>query len=158
MSVYQWLLLIHVVCFAIWFGSVVVSWLLIRALEERLTDPQRAAQFAELLRHYIRLETRVVDVAFVGVVVTGVVLAQFFVGWSPWVIGKLVLYLIQFGLTLWYLLVHLRPLRYPCSPREYRRWYELLTLSFVVFGASLVWTYFGRGWFAIEHIANTTNP
>ncbi len=158
MDIYRWLVLVHVVCFAIWFGSVVVSWLLIRALEERLTDAQRAEPFAALLRHYIRLETRVVDVAFVGVVVTGVAMAQFFVGWSPWVVGKLVLYLVQFGVTLWYLLVHLRPLCYPCTAREYRRWYELLTLSFVVFGLSLVWTYFGRGWFGVEQLVDLARP
>ena len=144
MGVYQLLVFLHVTCFAIWFGSVVVSLMLIRVLEERLTDPQRAAQFSDFLGSYIRLETKVVDVAFLGVAVTGVIMAQFFAGWSPWTIGKLALYVAQFGLTLWYIGARIRPLRYPCSRLEYRRWYELFAVSLGLFAVVLLWTFFGR--------------
>ncbi|MFN3395003.1 MAG: hypothetical protein ACK424_10640, partial [Candidatus Thermochlorobacter sp.] len=71
---YSLLLLLHVVCFALWFGAVAASALVIRTLQPRLTDAASGAHDAELLRTYIRLEVKLVDVAFFGVLISGALL------------------------------------------------------------------------------------
>lgn len=138
------LLFLHVVCFALWMGAVAASMLVIRVLEPRLTNPDRAAMDEELLKTYIRYEVKLVDMAFFGVLATGVLLAQFFVGWTLWTLTKLTLYLVQFGATMTYIAKFIRPLAYPCSRAEYKRWNGLFGLSFSLFFIALVWTYFGR--------------
>ncbi|MCS7013300.1 MAG: hypothetical protein RMI34_12180 [Chloroherpetonaceae bacterium] len=138
------LLLVHVVCFALWLGAVAASLLVVRILEPRLTDESAGARDAELLRAYIRLEVKLVDVAFFGVFVSGVALAQFFAGWSVWTVVKLLLYLVQFAATMFYLAKFIRPLAYPCSPNEYKRWYGVFAIALTFFTLTLSWTYFGR--------------
>lgn len=138
------LLLAHIVCFALWFGAVAASALVIRVLQPRLTDPDSGARDAELLRAYIRLEVKLVDVAFFGVFISGVLLAQFFVGWSSWTFVKLSLYLAQFAATMLYIAKQIRPLAYPCSSAAYRRWYGVFALALLFFVLTLGWTYFGR--------------
>lgn len=141
---YSLLLLLHIVCFALWFGAVAASALVIRTLQPRLTDAASGAHDAELLRTYIRLEVKLVDVAFFGVLISGVLLAQFFVGWSTWTVVKLSLYLVQFAATMLYITKYIRPLAYPCSFAEYRRWYGVFGVALVFFSLTLAWTYFGR--------------
>lgn len=138
------LLLLHVVCFALWFGAVAASALVVRVLQPRLTDDASGARDAELLRAYIRLEVKLVDVAFFGVLISGVLLAQFFVGWSTWTVVKLSLYFAQFAATMLYIGKYVRPLAYPCSLSEYRRWHGVFVIALVFFSLALGWTYFGR--------------
>lgn len=141
---YSTLLLVHIVCFALWFGAVAASLLVIRILEPRLTNAETGTRDAELLRAYIRQEVKLVDVAFFGVFLSGVLLAQFFVGWSVWTVIKLLLYLMQFAATMFYLVRFVRPLAYPCSVVEYRRWYGVFAVALFFFTLTLSWTYFGR--------------
>jgi putative membrane protein len=116
----------------------------IRTLQPRLTDATSGAHDAELLRAYIRLEVKLVDVAFFGVFITGLLLTQFFVGWSMWSIVKLSLYMVQFLATMLYIRQYIRPLAYPCSPLQYRKWYGVFVVAFIFFLLTLSWTYFGR--------------
>lgn len=125
-------------------GAVAASMFVIRTLEPRLTNPDRASMDEELLKTYIRHEVKLVDVAFLGVLLTGVLLAQFFAGWTLWTAVKLALYFVQFGATTLYIAKFIRPLKYPCSPNEYKRWQGLFAVSFSLFFVVLVWTYFGR--------------
>ncbi len=141
---YRALLFLHVSCFALWMGAVAASMLVIRTLEPRLTSPERATQDSDLLKTYIRYEVKLVDVAFFGVLFTGVALAHFYVGWTLWTVVKLALYFVQFGATMFYIAMFIKPLVYPCSPHDYQRWYGLFATSFSLFFIVLVWTYFGR--------------
>lgn len=141
---YSFLVFLHVTCFALWMGAVAASMLVIRTLEPRLTNPDHAAQDSELLKTYIRYEVKLVDVAFFGVLLTGVTLAQFYVGWTLWTTVKLALYFVQFGATMFYIATFIKPLAYPCSPSDYKRWYGLFATSFSLFFVVLLWTYFGR--------------
>ncbi len=143
-AIYSLLLLLHVSCFALWFGAVAASALVIRTLQPRLTDASSGAHDAELLRAYIRQEVKLVDVAFFGVFITGFLLAQFFVGWSLWSIVKLSLYMAQFLATMLYIRQYIRPLTYPCSFLQYRKWYGVFAVAFTFFLLTLSWTYFGR--------------
>lgn len=138
------LLLSHVVCFALWFGAVAASMLVIRTLEPRLTNPDRASLDAELLKTYIRYEVKLVDAAFFGALLTGVALAHFYVGWTLWSVVKLSLYFVQFAATMLYIAKFIKPLAYPCSRRDYKRWYGLFAVSFSLFSITLMWTYFGK--------------
>ncbi len=141
---YSLLVFLHVSCFALWMGAVAASMLVIRTLEPRLTNPDRAIQDSELLNTYIRYEVKLVDVAFFGVLLTGVTLAHFYVGWTIWTAVKLALYFVQFGATMFYIATRIKPLLYPCSPSDYKRWYGLFATSFSLFFVVLLWTYFGR--------------
>jgi putative membrane protein len=143
-AMYSLLVFLHVVCFALWMGAVAASMLVIRTLEPRLTNPDRAPLDAELLKTYIRYEVKLVDVAFFGVLLTGVALAHFYIGWTLWTTVKLSLYFVQFGATMFYIAKFIRPLSYPCSTNDYKRWYGLFAVSFSLFFVVLVWTYFGR--------------
>lgn len=141
---YRALLLIHVACFAIWMGAVVASMLVIRTLQARLTRPDGDPADAELLRAYIRREVKLVDVVFVGVLVSGIALAQYYVGWSSWAFAKLALYFVQFGATIAFIRLRIRPIGYPCTPALYGRWYQLFGVSLGMFAVVLLVTYFGR--------------
>lgn len=141
---YSLLVFLHVTCFALWMGAVAASLFVIRTLEPRLTNPDFATKDSELLKAYIRYEVKLVDTAFFGVLFTGIALAQFYIGWTLWTIVKLALYFVQFGATMLYIATFIKPLVYPCSTREYKRWYGLFATSFSLFFVVLLWTYFGR--------------
>lgn len=144
---YHLLLLIHITCFAIWMGAIVASLLLVRTLQPRLTAPNSTAnaeQDAALLQSYIRREIKLVDVVFLGVLLSGVVLAQGYTGWTAWVLVKVGLFITQVAATMGYVFWRVRPLTYPCSPHDYRRWYELIALSLSFFALTLLVVYFGR--------------
>ncbi len=142
---YQFLLLIHVACFALWMGTVAASLLVVRTLEPRLTGVTGdATPDADLLRAYIRQEVKFVDVVFAGVLVSGIMLAQLHTGWTPWVLTKIGLFIAQFVATMAYIQVFIRPLTYPCPPYRYRRWYGLFAVSLSFFAVTLLVVFFGR--------------
>lgn len=142
---YQLLLLIHITCFALWMGAVAASLLVVRTLEPRLTGVEGdAAADAGLLRAYIRREVKFVDVVFAGVLISGIVLAQVYYGWTPWVFLKIGLFVAQFAATMAYIHRFIRSLSYPCSPQLYRRWYGLFGLSLSFFLLTLLVVFFGR--------------
>lgn len=133
----------HVTCFAAWFGTVLASLFLLRTLEPRLTGSARQApEDARLLREFIRLETKVADVAFIGVLASGILLAVFFHGWSVWLRVKTFLIVLQVVLTMGYIIRAIRPLSYPCLPDEYRNWYRLFAISLIMFALVLSVTFF----------------
>jgi putative membrane protein len=135
--------LIHITCFAAWFGTVFASFFLLKTLEPGLTGkPETAAGHAALLQRYIKLETKVADVAFIGVILSGLLIAHFYHGWSIWVFVKSMLIILQAALTMGYIMKAIRPLSYPCTPVQYRRWYRLFTISFSMFALVLLITFF----------------
>jgi hypothetical protein len=141
---YHSLLMIHVVCFALWMGAVVASLLVVHTFESRLTRPDGLASDGELLRAYIRHEVKLVDVAFISLLISGVALAQFYIGWSSWVLLKIGLFIAQFAATIGIIYLRIRPITYPCTPALYRRWYLLFSVSFSFFAITLLVVYFGR--------------
>ncbi len=142
---YQFLLLIHVACFALWMGAVAASLLVVRTFEPRLTtgDGDVTAD-AALLRAYIRREVKFVDAVFAGVLISGIVLAQLYTGWTPWVLTKVGLFIAQFVATMAYIQVFIRPLTYPCPPFLYRRWYGLFAVSLGFFAVTLAVVFLAR--------------
>ncbi|NNJ08886.1 hypothetical protein EKD04_000940 [Chloroflexales bacterium ZM16-3] len=141
---YHVLLMIHVTCFALWMGAIVASLLVVRTLEGRLTNPAAAAAEGELLRSYIRREVKLVDVVFIGLLVSGIALAQFYIGWNSWVLLKIGLFIAQFVATIGFIFLWIRPISYPCSPAMYRRWYQLFSVSIGFFVVTLLVVYLGR--------------
>jgi putative membrane protein len=113
-------------------------------LESRLTNPDTGKRDEELLRSYIKLEMKLVDVSFILVAISGAALAQFYIGWNYWTITKTGLYLTQFLITMAYLVKYIRPIVYPCSQQEYKRWYGIFGLAFSLFTITLVFTFFGK--------------
>lgn len=142
---YQFLLLIHVACFALWMGAVAASALMVRTFEPRLTtNAGDVTTDAALMRAYIRREVKFVDVVFAGVLISGIALAQLYTGWTPWVLTKIGLFVAQFVATMAYIQVFIRPLTYPCSPSLYRRWYGLFAVSLSFFAITLIVVFFGK--------------
>ncbi|NTV62528.1 MAG: hypothetical protein HGA65_03185 [Oscillochloris sp.] len=141
---YHALLMIHVLCFALWMGAVVASLLVVHTFEGRLTRPDGLASDGELLRSYIRHEVKLVDVAFTTLLISGITLAQFYIGWNSWVFLKLGLFIAQFGATVGMIYARIRQITYPCTPTLYRRWYQLFGVSFSFFAVTLLVVYFGR--------------
>lgn len=145
MIIYKALLLVHVVSFALWFGAVAASLLVIRTLQDRLTDsPNFRPEDEQLLRGYIRKEVKLVDVVFLLLIASGILLAQFVTGWRPWVIVKLVLLVLQFAATMAYIRLFIWGITYPTTPQIYRRWYGLFAVSLSFFAVILLYVYFGR--------------
>jgi putative copper export protein len=143
MDIHALLRLLHITCFAAWFGTVLSSLFLLKILENRLTGSEgESREFAALLKHYIRLETRVTDFVFTGCVITGILLAVFFHGWSLWVLVKSGLIMLQVILTMGYVIRSIRPVTYPCTRAEYRNWYRLFTISLCMFALILLITFF----------------
>jgi hypothetical protein len=143
MDYHALLRLIHVTCFSAWFGTVFASFFILKALEPKLTGgEEEAAESAALLQRFIKLETKVADVGFIGVIVSGIMLAQLYHGWTFWVFVKSMLLLLQLALTMGYIMMAIRPISYPCTPAEYRSWYRLFMISFAMFGVVLVITFF----------------
>lgn len=137
------LLFIHVTCFAAWFGTVLASLFLLKTLESRLTGmAPRAGEDALLLREFIKRETKVADVAFIGVVLSGILLASFFHGWTLWVVAKSGLVVLQVALTMGYIIRAIQPISYPCPPEMFRNWYRLFAISLGMFALVLGVTFF----------------
>jgi len=143
MDFHTLLLFIHVTCFAAWFGTVLASLFLLKTLESRLTGSAlRAGEDALLLREFIKRETKVADVAFIGVVLSGILLASFFHGWTLWVAVKSGLIVLQVSLTMGYIIRAIQPLSYPCTPEMFRNWYRLFAISLGMFALVLGVTFF----------------
>jgi len=143
---YQVLLFLHIVSFAVWMGIVVASLMLIKSLQPKLTDFKAAEvqEFAKMLKNYIGLEVKIVDVMFLTVITTGASLAHFYIGWNAWTITKGILVFLQLLATIGYVFVAVRNIEYPCQPSEFKKWYTLFTISLSFFTAILLFVFFGR--------------
>jgi putative membrane protein len=145
MDLHALLRLIHITGFAAWFGTIFATFFLLKTLEPGLTGEQKQAEeYQMLLRRFIKLETKVADVAVITVLLSGLLLAHFWQGWSPWVFAKIVLLILQIALTLGYIIKAIQPLACPCDTSAYRAWYRLFTISFSMFGIVLLLTFFLR--------------
>lgn len=143
MELHELLRFIHITCFAAWFGTVFASMFFLKTLEPGLTGTEaQVGDKPKLLQRYIKLETKVADVSFIGVVATGIILAQFYHGWTVWALVKSGLIILQVALTMGYIVKAIQPLTYPCTRSEYKKWYNLFTISFSMFGAVLGVTFF----------------
>jgi putative membrane protein len=134
---------LHIIFFASWFGTILASLFLLKALEEKLTSSNsNHAEYAALLRHFLKLETKVADVAVIGVILTGIMLAALYHGWTVWVFVKSALIVLQIFMTIAYIMHSVRSISYPCSRREYGNWYRLFTISLTMFALILLVTFF----------------
>ena len=142
---YDTLTLIHILSFAIWFGLVVASLIVIKVFEPKLTDPNIDAEtYAGFLKSYIKGETKFIDIFFPLVIVSGILLAMFFTGWNNWVIIKIILVILQFAATMGFIFGVIRKITYPCDKRMYKNWYYLMGVSITFFSVTLIFVYFGR--------------
>ena len=134
---------LHIIFFAAWFGSVLTSLFFLKAVESNLTgNDGNHIEFAQLLKRFLKLETKVADVAVIGVILSGILLAVFYHGWSTWVFVKSLLIVLQIALTIGYIIRSVRTLTYPCSKREYGNWYRLFGISLTMFALVLIVTFF----------------
>ncbi|NTW51084.1 MAG: hypothetical protein HGB22_00645 [Chlorobiaceae bacterium] len=137
--------LVHITGFAAWFGTIFASFFLLKTLEPGLTgDGSQAQEYRVLLMRFIKLETKVADVAVISVILSGLLLAHFYQGWSPWVFTKIVLLVLQIALTMGYIVKVIQRITYPCDALQYRSWYRLFTISFSMFAVVLAVTFFLR--------------
>lgn len=135
--------LIHVTSFATWFGTVFASLFLLKTLEPKLTGPNNdPGDYPLLLQTYIKLETKVADAGFKTAIVSGLLLAFFFHGWTIPVLIKTGLIILQVALTMGYIIKAIHPLKYPCSRSDYKKWYNLFTISLTMFALVLGVTFF----------------
>ena len=145
MDFHALLRLIHITGFAAWFGTIFASFFLLKTLESGLTgEQQQADDYSLLLRRFIKLETKVADVAVISVILSGLLLAQFYEGWTLWVFAKIGLVLLQIALTMGFIIKAIQPITYPCDTAKYTAWYKLFTISFSMFGIILIVTFFLR--------------
>jgi uncharacterized membrane protein len=144
MELHTILRFLHIVSFAAWFGSVLASLFFLKVLEPKLTgnDEKQAEEYSSLLRKYIKLETKVADAGVIGVLISGVLLASFYHGWTFWVFVKSGLIVLQIALTLGYIVRAIQPLKYPSTHREYRQWYRLFGISLTMFTLVLLCSFF----------------
>ena len=137
------LLFIHVTAFATWFGTVFASLFLLKTLEPKLTGTyDDLGDYPMLLQTYIKLETKVADAGFKTTIVSGLLLALFFHGWTIAVAIKSALIILQVALTMGYIIKAIHPLQYPCSRSDYKKWYNLFTISLLMFALVLGVTFF----------------
>ena len=135
--------LLHVTSFAAWFGSVLASLYFLNSIEEKLTgNASNIGEYTSLLQRYIKLETKVADTGFKVVIVTGILLATLYHGWTLWVFVKIALIVLQVALTLGYITRSIRTLSYPCTVADYKRWYRLFTISLSMFAVVLSVSFF----------------
>lgn len=135
--------LIHVASFATWFGTVFASLFLLKTLEPKLTGSNKdSGDYPLLLQTYIKLETKVADAGFKIAIVSGLLLAFFFHGWTIPVLIKTGLIILQVALTMGYIVKAIHPLKYPCSRSDYKKWYNLFTISLTMFALVLGVTFF----------------
>ena len=134
---------LHIICFASWFGTILASIFLLKALESKLTyNDNYNAEYSALLQRFLKLETKVADVAVIGVIISGILLAALYHGWTIWVVVKSLLIVLQIVLTISYIMRSVRPISYPCSKSEYGNWYRLFAISLIMFLLVLVITFF----------------
>jgi putative copper export protein len=145
MDFHALLRLVHITGFAAWFGTIFATLFLLKTLEPGLTgDKQQAEEYSMLLRRFIKLETKVADVAVISVILSGLLLAQFYQGWTPWVFAKIGLLVLQIALTMGFIVKAIQPIAYPCDTTRYRAWYRLFAISFSMFAVVLLVTFFLR--------------
>ncbi|NTW56367.1 MAG: hypothetical protein HGB20_04900 [Chlorobiaceae bacterium] len=144
MELHSVLRFLHVVSFAAWFGSVLASLFLLKTLEPKLTgaDEKAAEEYSALLRKYVKLETKVADAGVIGVILSGILLALLYHGWTLWVYVKSALVVLQIALTLGYIVRAIQPLKYPCMKAEFGRWYRLFGISLTMFALVLLCSFF----------------
>ena len=134
---------VHIVSFAAWFGTILASLFLLKAIESKLTgNDDNTAEYAQLLQRFLKLETKVADVAVIGVILSGILLAVLYHGWTLWVFVKSILIVLQITLTIGYIIRSVRTLTYPCSKREYNSWYRLFGISLTMFALVLFVSFF----------------
>ena len=134
---------LHIIFFASWFGTILASLFLLKALEEKLTSSEgNHEEYASLLRRFLKLETKVADVAVIGVILTGILLAALYHGWTIWVFVKSLLIVLQIALTIGYIMHSVRNISYPCSRQEFGKWYRLFGISLIMFTLVLMVTFF----------------
>lgn len=140
---YATLRLVHITCFAAWMGNVIASRFFIRSIEEKMTDQQGDAEpYRSIMMRFIKAETKITDIAVPGVLISGLMLAGLYHGWTFQVILKGILFATQVILTLGYIAKAIRPLSYPCTTRDYQKWYRLFSISFTMFGIILYTSFF----------------
>ena len=146
MDFHTLLRVVHITSFAAWFGTIFASFFLLKTLEPGLTgdEKQKADDYSLLLRRFIKLETKVADVAVISVILSGLLLAHFYVGWTPWVFAKIGLLVLQIALTMGFIIKAIQPITYPCDAARYTAWYKLFTISFSMFAIVLIVTFFLR--------------
>ncbi|RXK84564.1 hypothetical protein EST62_09305 [Chlorobaculum sp. 24CR] len=145
MDFHALLRVIHITGFAAWFGTIFATLFLLKTLEPGLTgDKQQANDHSLLLRRFIKLETKMADVAVISVILSGLLLAHFYEGWTPWVFAKIGLMLLQIALTMGFIVKAIQPITYPCDTAQYTAWYRLFTISFSMFAVVLLVTFFLR--------------
>ncbi|UZJ40568.1 hypothetical protein OO006_09380 [Prosthecochloris sp. SCSIO W1101] len=134
---------IHVTSFATWFGTVFASLFFLKTLEPKLTGPDNdPGDYPMLLQTYIKLETKVADAGFKTAIVSGLLLAFFFHGWTVGIMIKVGIIVLQVALTMGYIIKAIQPLQYPCSRSDYKKWYNLFTISLTMFALVLSITFF----------------
>jgi uncharacterized membrane protein len=143
MDIHTILRFFHIIFFASWFGIVLASVFFLKAIEEKLTTHDGYnAEYAGLLQRFLKLETKVADVAVIGVIISGIMLAGFYHGWTTWVFVKSGLIILQIVLTIGYIMRSVRTLSYPCSRSAYGNWYRLFSISLTMFALVLLVTFF----------------
>ncbi len=144
MDFHALLRLVHLTAFAAWFGTIFASIFLLRALEPGMTggEAAKAGEHKALLMRFIALETRVADVAVVAVLLSGLLLAQFYHGWTLWVGVKIALLFVQIAVTMGYIVRKIQPMVYPCQPAQFASWYRLFAISLAMFGMVLAIAFF----------------
>lgn len=137
--------LVHITGFAAWFGTIFASMFLLRTLEPGMTgDEETAKAHKALLMRFIGLETKVADVAVVSVLVSGLLLAHFYHGWTLWVAVKIGLLVLQIAFTMGFIVKKIQPITYPCDASRYATWYQLFGISLTMFALVLAVTFFLR--------------
>ena len=145
MDFHALLRLVHITGFAAWFGTIFATLFLLKTLEPGLTgEKQQAEEHSLLLRRFIKLETKVADVAVISVLLSGLLLAHFYEGWHPWVFAKIGLMILQIALTMGYIIKAIQPITYPSDAVKYRAWYKLFAISLSMFAIVLLLTFFLR--------------
>lgn len=135
--------LMHITGFAAWFGTIFASMFLLRTLEPGMTgEAAKATEYRGLLMRFIGLETRLADTAVISVLVSGLLLAHFYHGWSFWVIVKLALLALQIALTMGFIVRKIQPITYPCDRARFGTWYRLFAISLTMFAIVLIVTFF----------------
>ncbi len=143
MDWYVLLRFFHIVSFATWFGTVFASLFLLKTLEPKLTDSTgNPEEYAKILRSYIKRETKVADAAFKLTIASGLLMALLTQTWSIPLFVKIALVILQFALTMGYIVKAIQPLTYPCSPSDYKRWYNLFAISLSMFALVLSVSFF----------------
>ncbi len=105
MDLHALLRLMHITSFAAWFRTVLASLFLLKTLEPELTDnASDAPKYAAILKQFNKRETKVADVAFIGVILSETLLAWLYHGWCEWVFVKTALLVVQAAVAMGYII------------------------------------------------------